>query len=78
MKSDRTEVRVNIQDLPAIADANRLEVSIKPLFKSEREEVRLEEWQGNRKVAIDAPGGAELLVLEGSFTQGQDEFLPQS
>jgi len=29
-------------------------------------------------VTIDAPGGAELLVLEGSFTEGEDHLPSQS
>ena len=53
-------------------------VSVTPLFKDEREEVRVESWQANSEVIIDTPGGAELLVLEGSFTEGKDYFEQQS
>ena len=77
-ESDRTEVKVKIQDLPTVNDPNRLGVSVTPLFKDEREEVRVESWQANTEVVIDAPGGAELLVLEGSFTEGQDYLVTQS
>jgi anti-sigma factor ChrR (cupin superfamily) len=76
--SDRTEVKVKIQDLAAVADPHRRGISIKPLFQDQREEVRIEEWQPNLEVVIDTPNGGELLVLEGSFTEGQDEFQPLS
>ena len=76
--SDRTEVSTNINKLPAVQDSNRLGVMVIPLFKDKREEVRVEQWQANTKIEIDALGGAELLVLEGSFTAGEDELITQS
>ncbi|MCC0176305.1 cupin domain-containing protein [Waterburya agarophytonicola K14] len=77
-QSDRTEIKINIQDIPGVADLHRLGVSIQPLFKDEREEVRIESWLANTEVIIDASNGAELLVLEGSFIEGEDNFRPQS
>jgi len=53
-------------------------VEVIPLFRDEREDVRLERWPPNRTVALDASGGAELLVLEGFFEDGEDRFEPQS
>jgi len=76
--SDRTEVKTQIKDIPAVADPHRTGVSIKPLFEDEREEVQIELWKPDTEVIIDAPNGAELLVLEGSFTEGEDNFRPQS
>ena len=76
--SDRREVKVKIQDLPTVNDPNRPGVSVTPLFRDEREEVRVESWQANTKVVIDAANGAELLVLEGSCTEGKDQLVTQS
>ena len=76
--SDRTEVRTNINELSAIENANRSGVTVIPLFKDEREEVRVEQWQANTKIEVDASGGAELLVLEGSFIEGKDKLVTLS
>ena len=76
--SDRTEVRTNINELSAIENANRLGVTVIPLFKDETEEVRVEQWQANTTIEIDASGGAELLVLEGSLIEGKDKLVSLS
>ena len=76
--SDRTEVSTNINKLNAMEDPNRQGVTVIPLFEDKREEVRVEQWQANKKIKIDAPNGAELLVLEGSLTEGEDELFIQS
>ena len=71
--SDRTHTRIDTQKLPAIHPAGRSGVSVKPLFADEREEVRLEIWEPNTVCEIDAAGGLELLVLDGSLeTQGDE------
>ena len=75
---DRISVRININQMSAISDPQRPGVLVTPLFKDEREEVRIEEWQAGTEVVIDAPNGAELFVLEGSMSEGKDKFHPQS
>ncbi len=75
---DRTEVKLNSNEIEAIADSQRPGVLITPLFKDQQEEVRLEDWLANTEVAIAAPQGAEMLVLEGSFQLEEDEFSPRS
>ena len=75
---DRQNVRINVKDLTAAADPQRPEVSIASLFKDEREEVQIETWQANTEVRIAAPAGAELLVLAGSFLEGEDELVIDS
>ena len=75
---DRTEVRINMDEVSAVPAPDRPGVLVTPLFKDEREEVQLEEWDAHTKVKIHAPGGAELLVLEGSFIEGKDTFYSQS
>ena len=41
---DRTHVRVDMNKTGAVADATRPGVAVAPLFKDDREEVRLETW----------------------------------
>jgi len=48
------------------------------LFKDHREDVRLERWAPNASIALPGPGGIELLVLEGGFTEAGEHFAPQS
>ncbi len=75
---DRTSVRTYVNQMSAISDPQHPGVLVKPLFKDKREEVRIEEWQAGTEIIIDAPGGAELLVLEGSITEGKNYLYPQS
>jgi hypothetical protein len=53
-------------------------VQAMPLFSDAHEQVRLEQWAAGRKVALAAPGGIELLVLEGEFFEGGETFSAQS
>ncbi len=75
---DRQEVRINADQMLITDDPQRSGVLITPLFKDEREEVRIEEWSANTEVQINAPKGAELLVLSGSFLEGEDELVANS
>lgn len=76
--NDRTQVNIKLQDITPVGDPQRRGVTIAPLFKDEREEVRVEEWAANIEIMIDAPGGAELLVLSGSFTSRGNKLISQS
>ena len=49
-----------------------------PLYSDAREDVRLERWAPNAQVTVDAPGGIEVLVLDGSFTERGERFETQS
>jgi anti-sigma factor ChrR (cupin superfamily) len=44
------------------------------LFDNGHEEVRLEDWQADKDVAIANPRGLELLVLDGEFSDGTETF----
>ena len=48
------------------------------LFDNGHEEVRLEDWEPNATVEIANPRGLELLVVEGGFHDGMEEFAPLS
>lgn len=63
---DRTSVRIETGFKPM------------PLYSDAREDVRLVHWAPNAGFALDAPGGIELLVLEGTFEERGERFEPQS
>jgi hypothetical protein len=76
--ADRTPVRINSNTVGAVAAAGRDGVTLIPLFKDGREDVRIEQWDAGARVALDLPGGFEALVLEGSFEQGGETFARHS
>lgn len=69
---DRTHVRVDTNKIGAVADAERPGVSVSPLFKDAREDVRIEHWAPNADIAVGAEGGAEYFVLDGDFSEDGD------
>ncbi|MDA7949195.1 MAG: cupin domain-containing protein [Hyphomicrobiaceae bacterium] len=75
---DRTHVRIDTNKMAFVPDAARTGVEIMTLFNDGREDVRLEKWAANSTVAFEAMGGAEVFVLEGSFTEGGETFEPYS
>ena len=76
--ADRKEVRLDSGGLAHEATAGRPGVELLPLYRDDREEVRLEKWKPGAAITLDAPGGAELLVLEGAFDEAGERFQPQS
>jgi anti-sigma factor ChrR (cupin superfamily) len=75
---DRTQVRLDTAAMPFAPLPTRPGVELIPLFRDDREDVRLERWPANGAIAHDTSGGAELLVLEGGFEDGEDRFEPYS
>jgi len=73
--SDRTQVKIDMNKMGSVADATRNGVEIMPLFQDERETVQLETWAAGATVKIDAPEGAELLLLAGECVTDHDEAL---
>lgn len=71
---DRTHVRIATDKTAPVAAAGRPGVAVVPLFADGREEVRIEHWDANAAVEIDAPGGLEAFVLKGRFTEAGEEF----
>lgn len=69
---DRQHVAIDMNTLSLQSDASRSGVRSCILFQDARETVRLEEWEAGATVTLDTRGGAELLVLEGAFTQAGD------
>ncbi len=76
--SDRTHVRIDTNKMPFFPTPGRPGVEIMPLFRDHREDVRLERWAAGCTIPIDAAGGMEILVLDGSFSEGGDIFEPLS
>ena len=75
---DRTHVRIDSGKLPFAPAADRAGVETVPLFHDRRETVRLERWMPGAAVDLAVPGGIELLVLDGGFSEGGESFAPQS
>jgi len=53
-------------------------IAIAPLYSDEYEEVSVQQWSANSEVNIAATDGLEVLVLEGGFTDGDDDFSKHS
>jgi anti-sigma factor ChrR (cupin superfamily) len=75
--ADRTAVRLDTGRMAYRPEPGRPGVALMPLFADGREEVRLERWAPGAAIALAAPGGAEAVVLEGGFDDG-DRFEPLS
>lgn len=76
--ADRTQVRLETASLPFTASAGHQGVEVIHLFSDAHEQVRLERWAPGTKVDLLAPGGIELLVLEGVLREGSEVFAAQS
>lgn len=75
---DRTFVHIDMNKIGAVSDADREGVSVSPLYKDAHEDVRLEYWAPNTNVEVDASGGAEFFVLDGSFTESSEKLRKES
>ncbi|MCR9214974.1 MAG: cupin domain-containing protein [Proteobacteria bacterium] len=75
---DRTPVKIDMNKMGSIRDADRPGISIMPLFQDERETVQMETWDAGADVKLDLPEGGEYLVLEGDFTDSGDQLRLQS
>ncbi len=76
--TDRTEVTIDTTAMTYEAAPDRPGVELIPLFRDDRENVRLERWAPGAAVRLDVPGGAEVLVLDGVFDESGESFEPQS
>ncbi|HEV8390882.1 MAG TPA: cupin domain-containing protein [Dongiaceae bacterium] len=76
--ADRTDVRIDTAKNSFAPAPGRPGVQLLPLFRDAREEVRLERWAPHATMEMPLPGGAEILVLDGSFAEGHENFTAQS
>jgi len=75
---DRAHVRLDTTGLTYGSAPERAGVGVMPLFQDVRENVRLERWESGAEIVVPAPSGLELLVLDGGFSEGGENFAPQS
>jgi len=71
---DRTPVRIDTSGLSFAPAAGLPGVEFALLYESTWELVLLERWAPDINIAVPPPGGIELLVLDGSFIEGGEEF----
>lgn len=76
--ADRSNVSIDLNKMAAIPERGRPGVSVTPLFKTEKENVRVEHWDPDAVVTVDADGGAEFFVLEGSVEESGDTLRRHS
>ncbi|MEL6937664.1 MAG: cupin domain-containing protein [Cyanobacteria bacterium J06598_1] len=76
--SDRTHVRLDTNKMAFVVEAANPAVEAMPLFHDAHEDVRLEKWTATALIDLEIPGGAEIFVMEGSFTESGETFFPQS
>jgi len=63
---------IDMNKMGSVRAADRPGISVMPLFCDARETVQVEIWEPGITIEIENPEGAELLVLEGSFKEGDD------
>ena len=75
---DRTQIMIDMNKSEPVVAAGRDGVSVVPLYRDARETVRLEHWAKDARVQMDLPEGGEFLVLDGGFTDGDDQLRKHS
>ncbi len=75
---DRTQVKTHIDKLAQVPDAQRAGVRVSPLYRDEREDVRVEHWGANSRIELALPEGGEFLLIEGQFDENAERFEAQS
>ena len=75
---DRTHVRLQTDLMQSTAHPSFKNVAVTPLYKDDFEDVSLLHFKPSACMVINAKGGAELLVLEGSFDEQADTLVKNS
>jgi len=76
--ADRSHVCIDTNKMPYLRPLERPEVELMPLFRDAAEDVRLERWPAASRIELALPEGGEFFVLDGSFEEGGQDFVPQS
>lgn len=76
--ADRKAVCINANVLELEEAVDRPGVALVPLYQDLVETVRIEYWDQHAVIDLAVAGGMELLVLEGSFSEGDEQYAPQS
>jgi len=75
---DQTQVHLDTPSQAFAPVEARPGVAAMSLFADLQEQVRLEHWAAGAVVNLHAPGGLEVLVLGGEFTESSERFELQS
>jgi anti-sigma factor ChrR (cupin superfamily) len=75
---DRTHIRLRTDHMHAIPHKDMQGISITPLYKDNTEEVSMLNFDKDSKLTLDLPGGAEVLVMEGELSEGEDVLKQHS
>lgn len=76
--ADRTDVRVDSAEMLYSPVAERPGVGVKELFADDKELVCLEDWDAMTEIRISSRHGMEILVIDGSFSESDEQFSTQS
>ena len=76
--ADRTQVRIDTTGRDFAPLPGRDGVAALSLFKDAHETVRLERWVPNTTISLMPEGGAEVLVIDGTFVESGEPFEAQS
>jgi hypothetical protein len=71
---DRTHVRIDTAKGGHVREEGRPGITVLPLFDDGKERVRLENHAPGTQILIDAAGGMELLVIDGTIRIENDEL----
>jgi len=72
--ADRKGVVIDTTTAAFNPDPTNSAVQTLHLHGDAREDVRIEKWQPDQRIDLDAPDGMEILVLEGSFEEAGETF----
>ncbi|MBX2799550.1 MAG: cupin domain-containing protein [Myxococcales bacterium] len=75
---DRHPVSLRLQDLSYASHADHSGVSCATLHEDAREMVEVQRWSAGTRASFDVPGGAEVLVLQGSLKADGDPLRVHS
>lgn len=75
---DTTQVRLDCDAMQASAQPDRVGVSVVPLHQDSVEQVSIEIWEPNSEIVQSLEGGAEFLVLDGSFNESGESLVKHS
>lgn len=72
--ADRTAVTLHTMDMSPETDLDRPGVKVISLHNDPRETVRIEIWSPGAEIRIEAHNGLEVFVIEGGFTESEEQF----
>lgn len=75
---DRTHVRLRTDSMFSVPHRDMPGVSVTPLYQDDIEQVSMLTIEAGASLKLDVPQGAEILVLKGQFTEGDDTLVKHS